>query len=81
MHKRADGYKNEEEKRLENNIQGRHQKIQPGKMQSNRSSFEGEGFAFIVTKSKGQKILKGNCGVFNFPKKQRKNFTNFCPSI
>ena len=27
-------------------------------------------FAFIVTKSKGQKILEGSCGVSNFPKKQ-----------
>ena len=30
---------------------------------------------------KGREILKGNFGVFNFPKKTRKYFPNFCSSL
>jgi hypothetical protein len=30
---------------------------------------------------KGQEISEGNFGAFNFPKKQRIKFPNFCPSI
>jgi hypothetical protein len=30
-----------------------------------------------LQKEKGQKISEGNFGVFNFPKKQQKNFPNF----
>ena len=33
-----------------------------------------------VTVAKGQIISVGNCGILNFPKKnKRKNLTNFCP--
>ena len=30
---------------------------------------------------KGQEISEGNYGVFNFSKKQRKHFSNFCNSL
>ena len=50
----------------------------PTKVGRNETPSAGEN-SNDVTVAKGQIISERNCGILNFPKKQRKNLTNFCP--